>query len=65
MWNLSDRFKNSQRKLWRDQLLATAPEANPHEFVRRFLFAKADAPVPLTGRSAANGKRLQTSSSGL
>lgn len=54
MWGFGVKFDHDH---WRDSLLATVPEANPHEFVRRYLLNrnnKASSPLrrPINGSSS-------------
>jgi hypothetical protein len=65
MWNFQ-----SKRSPLRDRMVAAAPEANPHEFIRRYLQAKPQSAIPDLAREqghneAANAviRREQTSSS--
>jgi hypothetical protein len=57
MWNLAKHFK-SPDKSWRDQLIASAPEANPHQFIRRHLFAKTASQTDRPRQSNANTEQL-------
>lgn len=41
MWNLV-----SKRNALRDRMMLIAPEANPHEFVRRYLLARSRPELP-------------------
>lgn len=50
MWNFQ-----LKRNLLRDRMISTAPEADPHEFVRRYLLSK---PQPLPGSSPGANRQL-------
>jgi hypothetical protein len=49
MWSFQ-----SKRDLLRDRLLFAAPEANPHEFVHRYLQAKPRQSFPRDDRQKEN-----------
>jgi hypothetical protein len=49
MWSFQ-----SKRDLLRDRLLLAAPEANPHEFVHRYLQAKPRQSIPRDDREKEN-----------
>jgi hypothetical protein len=53
MW----RFQSKRNSL-RDQLLLAAPEANPHEFIRRYLHAR-----PLSSKLMSSEHATETESS--